>query len=276
MSELLSTLRDTLVALATADPELRRFGAAHHRYVLAPVLRDASGLPGELRAYATQIAGGGVGPYYGLLPLDRVAPIAAVAGVTAFTRALPIAHLGCGYAAVIPLDGDARDQVWIDARALGLVAPMYASFTAYLIDWIDRLATATWPEGFVPAGRCALATALAGYLGIHEQRLGLGPGELTGDALATALGELGPGAIQIANEGPLFAPDVPVDPCVSCARLLANLCGVADDSGKKLLPSLRPDVDPDDHEDHDASLRMGNCGPGLSQPAHAGSRRSVH
>lgn len=225
MSELISTLRETLAALAAADPELRRFGAAKHRYELAPVASAAAAaaLPDEVRAYATQIAGGGVGPYYGLLPLGEVKPIAAVRGVSAFTRALPIAHLGCGYAAIVPLDGEAKDQVWIDARGLGLVAPMYGSFTAYLIDWIDRLATARWPEGFVPPGKCALAAALAGYLGIHEQRLGVEPGGLSGDALADVLAQLGPGAIQIANEGPLFEPDEPVDPCVTCARLLDNL-----------------------------------------------------
>jgi hypothetical protein len=225
VSELLSTLKDTLAALAAADPELRRFGAAKHRYELAPVLsaEAAADLPDEVRAYATQIAGGGVGPYYGLLPLGAAKPIVAVQGVTAFTRALPIAHLGCGYAAVIPLDGEAKDQVWIDARGLGLVAPMYGSFTAYVIDWIDRLATARWPEGFVPPGKCALAAALAGYLGIHEQRLGVAPGALSGEELADVLAQLGPGAIQIANEGPLFPADAPVDPCVTCARLLDHL-----------------------------------------------------
>jgi hypothetical protein len=225
VSELISTLRETLAALAAADPELRRFGAAEHRYQLAPVLdvEAAAALPAEVRAYATQIAGGGVGPYYGLLALGEVKPIAAVKGVTAFTRALPIAHLGCGYAAVVPLDGEAKDQVWIDARGLGLVAPMYGSFTAYLIDWIDRLATARWPEGFVPPGKCAMAAALAGYLGMQEQRLGVEPGGLSGDALADVLAQLGPGAIQIANEGPLFAADAPVEPCVTCARLLENL-----------------------------------------------------
>ncbi len=222
---LIDTLRETLAALAAADPTLQRFGAAHHRYALAPVLaaEAAHELPGELRSYATRIAGGGVGPYYGLLPLARVAPIAAAPGVRAFRHALPIAHLGCGYAAVIPLDGEPRGQVWIDARGLGVVAPMYASFTAYVLDWIDRLAHARWAESFVPAGRCALAAALAGYFGVHEQRLGLPPGGLSGDALAEALAALGPGSIQIANEGPLFGPDEPVDPCVSCARLLDHL-----------------------------------------------------
>lgn len=68
-----------------------------------------------------------------------------------------------------------------------------------------------------------MAAALAGYLAMHEQRLGVEAGGLSGDALAEVLAQLGPGAIQIANEGPLFAPDAPVDPCVTCARLLDNL-----------------------------------------------------
>ncbi len=214
MSELLATLRETLVALRAADPGLRRFGAARHRYELLPTtLRE---LPDELGAYAAQIAGGGVGPYYGLLRLDRTLPIAAPKGVTAWTSALPIAHLGCGYAAVMPPDG----SVWIDARAVGLVAPIYASFNAYMIDWIDRRTTARWPEGFVPAGRCALANALAGYFGVSERRLGIAAGELSGEPLAEALAGLGSDAIQIANEGPLFGTDEPVDPCVTCVRLL--------------------------------------------------------
>src|SRR5450432_2868117 len=152
VSELLETLRKSVLALAAADPSFKRFGAAHHRYELRePITRGD--LPVELRAYAATVAGGGAGPYYGLLPLDRISPIAAPAGVTAWQHALPLAHLGCGYAAVMPPDG----SVWIDARAIGLVAPMYASFNAYMIDWIDRVAEARWPEGFVPAGRCALA-----------------------------------------------------------------------------------------------------------------------
>ena len=217
VSELLATLRETLIALQAADPELRRFGAARHRYELWPTTTRE--LPGELGAYAAQIAGGGVGPYYGLLRLDRIAPIAAAKGVTAWRHALPIAHLGCGYAAVMPPDG----SVWIDARGLGLVAPIYASFNAYMIDWIDRLTSARWPEGFVPAERCALANALAGYFDVYERRLGIAAGELAGEPLAEALAGLGPGAIQIANEGPLFGADEPVDPCVTCARLLDHL-----------------------------------------------------
>jgi hypothetical protein len=214
VTELETTLREALVALGAADPGLVRFGATHHRYELWPTTTRE--LPGELGTYARTIAGGGIGPYYGLLHLDRITPIAAPPGVTAWSTALPLAHLGCGYAAVMPPDG----SVWIDARAVGLVAPIYESFNAYMIDWIDRVTTARWPEGFVPAGRCALANALAGYFDVYERRLGIA--ELAGDSLAEALAGLGPGAIQIANEGPLFGTDEPVDPCVTCARLLEH------------------------------------------------------
>ena len=224
-NEFFTALRETLAAVTAADPHYQRFGAAQHRYELAPVLGDleARTLPDELRAYATTIAGGGAGPYYGLLPLGRTSEIVAAPGVTAWQRALPIGHLGCGYAVVMPLDGDARDQVWIDARGVGLVAPMYASFTVYYIDWIDRIANARLPESFVPPGRCALASALAGYLAVQEQRLGLPPDGLDGALLAEVIASLGPGAIAIANEGPLFAADQPVAPCVQCTLLLDHL-----------------------------------------------------
>lgn len=224
MNEFLTTLRETIAALAAADPSFMRFGAANHRYLLAPVMDElaARALPEELRAYATTIASGGVGPYYGLLPTTSP-PIEAARGVTAWQRAQPIAHLGCGYAAVIPLDGDSQDQVWIDARGVGLVAPMYASFTAYYVDWIDRLAHAELPESFVPPGRCALANALAGYFAVQEQRLGLPAGGLDGAQLGEAIAALGAGAIAIANEGPLFGADQPVAPCVRCTQLLDHL-----------------------------------------------------
>ena len=228
MSELLATLDDTLRALAAADPEHRRFGAARHGYARAPVIADPAvlaTLPEDLRAYVAEIAGGGVGPYHGLVRIARTRPITAPPSVTAWDHALPIAHLGCGYVALVALDGTARGEVWIDAGALGIVAPIFPSFTAYVLDWIDRIAHARWPEPFVPAGQCALASALSGYLGLHEQRLGLAAGTLAGSDLTAALEALGPGAIAVAAElpGPLFEPGDPVDPCVRCARLVENL-----------------------------------------------------
>jgi hypothetical protein len=240
MTDFIAMLQDAIAALAADDPQLQRFGAARHRYARAPVVAAApAGVPDDFAAYVTRVAGGGVGPYYGLLRVDRTRPLAAPAGVTAWTRALPIAHLGCGYAALIPLDGTARGEVWIErsgsagpfsnAERCGdgidarVVAPIYPSFTAYYLDWIDRRAHNRWPEGFVPAGRCPLAAALSGYFAVHEQRLGLAAGALAGADLTAALADLGPGAIAVAGEGPLFGPDDPVDICVTCARLLATL-----------------------------------------------------
>jgi hypothetical protein len=233
VNEYAQTLRETLTALAAGDRELRRFGAFRHRYQLAPPVADlgalehdlGTSLPEEFREHVTEIAGGGAGPYYGLVTVTRTRPIEPPAGVTAWQRALPIGHLGCGYAALLVLDGPARGQIWIDARSAGVVAPIYPSFAAYYLDWIDRLANARWAEAFVPADRCPLPNALGGYLGMCEQRLGVPPGSLAGAELAAALAELGPGAIAITAESVLFGPGDPVDPCISCARLVDNFVG---------------------------------------------------
>ena len=225
--EFTATLREAIAGLAAADPELARFGAARHRYALAPVIEPsvAAAWPDELREFATAVAGGGAGPYYGVLALDRTQPIAAPAGVSAWQTALPVSHLGCGYAALVALDGPARGEVWLDARALGIVTAIHPSFTAYYLDWIDRVASGRWLLGLVPPGQCALASALSGFLGIHERQLGIPEGSLAGAELAAALGMLGPGSIAIAAESPLplFVAGDPVDPCVTCARLVDNL-----------------------------------------------------
>ncbi|HEX7840351.1 MAG TPA: SMI1/KNR4 family protein, partial [Kofleriaceae bacterium] len=176
-------------ALAAADPALRRFGATGHRYELLPPLsaealealeaQVGAALPDDLRAFATELAAGGAGPGYGIVPLDRAAGyvVAAPRGAP-WTRGLPLAHLGCGYAAVIALDGAARGEVWIDARAVGVVRPVSPSAAALYLDWIDRLAHARWPESHVPPGACALAAALSGYFARCEAEAGLAAGTL--------------------------------------------------------------------------------------------------
>jgi len=220
--ESLEALRDAIAACAAADPKLQRFGAARHRYALAPTITDEQVLarwPDELRAFAAEIGGGGAGPHYGCVQLDRARELPGPDGYAW----LPVAHLGCGYAAMVVLDGPARGQVWIDAHAIGVVAPMHPSVTAFYVDWIDRLARGRWLESFVPPGRCTLASALTGFLGFHEDRLGLAPGTLAGEQLADALAQLGPGSIELAGGPPLFADGDFVDPCVRCAQLLEGL-----------------------------------------------------
>lgn len=237
MSELHTRLREILAALAASDPSCKRFGASRHRYERLPPVtaseltiieeRLGGALPDGATDYAdyiTRFSAGGVGPYYGLFLAGRAAAhLVTAPPKSTWTRALPLSHLGCGYLAVLPLDGPGAGQIWIDARGLGIAQPIAPSFTAFVLDWIDRLAHNQWPEGHVPVGSCAFQGALSGYLHMSEESLGLEPGQLAGQALRDALADLGPGSIRIAAEGALWNPDDAVDPCITCARTIENL-----------------------------------------------------
>jgi hypothetical protein len=224
-TDLAATLRETLAALAAQDPELRRFGAAHHRYELTPPLARA---PDELAGldvadFVTTAGAGGAGPGYGWIAIERAVAAIVAPGPLATWRALPIAHLGCGVAAVLPLDGPARGEIWIRADGPGILQPIAPSFTAFYLGWIDRLARGQWPDAYVPDDTCALPHALSGYLAGYEQAHGIAPGTLAGEPLRDALAALGAGAIEIAGGPPLFRADERVAPCLRCARLLDNL-----------------------------------------------------
>src|SRR5687768_10926410 len=145
MSELTTRLREILAGLSASDPTCKRFGAAQHLYELMPPIEASAldvELPDDYLEYVTRLSAGGVGPYYGLIRVDRAIEYAidAPSGIAAWRRALPITHLGCGYAALLVVDGPASGQIWLDARQLGLLQPIRPSFTAFYLDWIDRVA----------------------------------------------------------------------------------------------------------------------------------------
>lgn len=251
----LARIPEIVKALAGTDAAFKRFGASTHRYMLQPPLTadevgaieasvravGASALAADYRDYLTTVSAGGAGPYYGLLPASRAAShvLTAPTGVTAFSHALPLSHLGCGYLAVLALDGPGAGQIWLDARELGLATQIAPSFTAFLADWIDRLSRNDYPAAFVPVGRCALQAALTGYLHLCEQQMGIAEGQLAGAQLREALGGLGPGAIAIAAEGPLWGERETVDPCITCARTVENLVGQGLDPAV-VVPGLPP------------------------------------
>lgn len=84
-------VRESLRALADADPRFTRFGAAAHRYQPRPVLSErrvaelesSAGLrlPEDYRDFLLEVGDGGAGPYYGLAPLDQPSQLEVMRGV---------------------------------------------------------------------------------------------------------------------------------------------------------------------------------------------------
>src|SRR5262249_28165918 len=99
--------------------------------------------------------------------------------------------------------------------------------TAFYLDWIDRLAHGRWPDAHVPAGACALAAALSGYLARCEADAGVAAGTLAGPALRDALARLGPGPVEIAARasGSWLDEGARVARGVACAGLIETLAG---------------------------------------------------
>lgn len=236
---------EAVAALARRDPGLRRFGAATHRYRLAPPvtpeqlarLERAANvrLPDDYRDFVLTLGEHGAGPYYGLWPLDDPRQGAALAGECELGQRAPgapwrgvvaLGHLGCGHVAFLVVTGPQRGQVWLDAATVGVIAPIAPHFVAYYTQWLEALEQGQWPAAHVPPGACALAQGISGYLEVVERRRGLGAGELAGAELRQALEALGPGSIRLETEGSrtaMLPAGTPVAPCLACEQLLEAL-----------------------------------------------------
>lgn len=251
-------LARTLAGLSAADPGHQRFGADHHRYALAPPLsaealarlEAQASLPEDYRRFVAGIGAGGAGPFYGLLPPDNDAQRALLAGSFPYTEAwmpahegdapeihgvLALAHMGCGYVALLVVDGPARGEVWADLRAAdrGLVRT-HPSFTAWYLDWLFALVANRPTPSPTDASRCAFPRALSQYLTEDRKRRGLPPDS---SDIGPSIAALPPRAIATVADNPrYFAPGQQVDLCPSCVSLARRL-GIAPD---RFVPGTPP------------------------------------
>jgi hypothetical protein len=247
-AEYVATARALVVQLAQADPARTRFGARRHQYALPPPLGEAHvaaieraagvRLPDDYRLHVAEVAAAGAGPHHGLLPLDHPRQRALLAGPSPLPAVAPphaldgspwrgcvaLGHVGCGAWTLLVVDGPARGTVWLDARGVGVgVRPVADSFAAYYLDWLLRAARGQTAAPLLPAGACALPSALGGYL--RAVAAAAGVDELHGAALRAALGDLPAGGVALAATGddPIAARGQPLDPCLTCALLVEQL-----------------------------------------------------
>jgi len=246
--EQVSALRAWAELSARTDPRRRRFGARQHDYQWRAPLAEARvvaierqlglGLPASYRRLVTELGEGGVGPYYGVMPLDHPVQLAAAEGefrsdaTDLYRGVIGLGHVGCGQIAfVVVRSADPAagvGEVWIDARASdGGVVPIAPDVDVYFLAWITALAHSQLPRAFVEPGACALPRALSSYLAAIEARTNVSLGALDARAVRDAFAALPVDAIRCEAPGddPFFAAGDAVDPCPSCERMLENLSG---------------------------------------------------
>ncbi|MFJ9120147.1 SMI1/KNR4 family protein [Streptomyces sp. NPDC102394] len=159
-----ASVRSRVAVMARHDPEHRRFGASHHHYRLHPPLSRETissferlhgiTLPASYRGFLGSVAGGGAGPYYGLLGLAEevddqealfdlraeclepgflAAPFPHTTGRPgpgkggsadySVAGTLVLGEVGCGAFSRLIITGGRAGQVWLDDRSWGGLTP---------------------------------------------------------------------------------------------------------------------------------------------------------
>jgi hypothetical protein len=171
---------DRLDFLRRTDPEFARFGARAHRYRLNQPLAESAvsafearysvSLPADYRAFLLEVGDGGVGPFAGILRLDR-SNLAArdkddlLPGFLAgeFPHAQPwndlgdngpvdeeaysdpahirgslnLSYQGCGYTVRLVLNGPQRGSLWEDGRCSDMgITPFAPDFATWYLQWL--------------------------------------------------------------------------------------------------------------------------------------------
>ncbi|AUX22135.1 uncharacterized protein SOCEGT47_026360 [Sorangium cellulosum] len=259
------------------DPWLNRFGAREHQYRLLPPLAPrelerieascGARIPADYAAFLTRVGSAGAGPYFGLLPLDGPGQLESLTGDFPHERAyrpdvramsarervalhaddavrgtIALAHMGCGYFAVLVVRGPRAGSVWADLRAADLgIVPTHDSFTAWYRGWIEALSQGEPAPIPVDPQRCSAPAALSGYLTSWERARGLSPGTADEARVRRALSEIPEGGIAIQAEASrYFDAGDPVSPCPGCQHMFEHFFHKA-----MLRPAqIRPGVPP--------------------------------
>jgi hypothetical protein len=152
-------MRSDFVEKATAIADKLRlldrrrvvFGSSRHAHRFHPPLAmqevesfestHGVSLPAPYRSFITELGNGGMGPYYGITPLDLDAPQLRQTFPYTETYTLPddadddaweseipgaisICEYGCGIFLLLVVRGEAAGQVWFDGRAQARISPV--------------------------------------------------------------------------------------------------------------------------------------------------------
>jgi hypothetical protein len=195
----LERIKSKLDHLRQVDTSRSIFGAESHQYQLNPCLSESDirvfeqtyriRLPDDYRSFLQTIGNGGAGPYYGIIPLERVLrdwcraedphypskvfplttslELYTLDPTADFERymtsyytqgTIDISHYGCAVFFLLVVTGAERGSMWIDDRASdgGII------LLTQQIDHDRRVDFLTWYENW-------LDTSLRDVQGIHRE-----------------------------------------------------------------------------------------------------------